>query len=154
MPGDSKRTTFSTVDDTGVPAIISWIRELAQSGVGKRAVHKLELARGYLTSVRDFCEEASMHGDATDHSAHSYNGSFSNLDLVVQPRADAWQHAPRPTTPAGRAPFSSSTELGKFLYDVRAYLIKRISSTHNRSRNSSIWLSRSLKGCELVWEIS
>ena len=140
MPGDSKRTTFSTVDDTGVPAIISWIRELAQSGVGKRAVHKLELARGYLTSVRDFCEEASMHGDATDHSAHSYNGSFSNLDLVVQPRADAWQHAPRPTTPAGRAPFSSSTELGKFLYDVRAYLIKRILSTHSRSRNSSIWL--------------
>ncbi|KAL1691765.1 hypothetical protein GGG16DRAFT_112896 [Schizophyllum commune] len=117
VPGDSKRTTFSTVDDTGVPAIISWIRELAQSGVGKRAVHKLELARGYLTSVRNFCEETSMHGDATEHSAHSYNGSFSNLDLVVQPRAQAGRHAPRTTTPAGRAPFSSSTELGRFLYD-------------------------------------
>ncbi|KAI5893815.1 uncharacterized protein SCHCODRAFT_02501309 [Schizophyllum commune H4-8] len=117
VPGDSKRTTFSTVDDTGVPAIISWIRELAQSGVGKRAVHKLELARGYLTSVRNFCEETSMHGDATEHSAHSYNGSFSNLDLVMQHRAEAGRHAPRTTTPAGRAPFSSSTEIGKFLYD-------------------------------------
>ena len=132
MPGDSKRTTFSTVDDTGVPAIISWIRELVQSGVGKRAVHKLELASGYLTSVRNFCEETSMHGDATEHSAHSYNGSISNLDLVVQPLAEAGRHAPRTTTPAGRAPFSSSGELGKFLYDVRAYVVNRRASPHNR----------------------
>ncbi|KAL1668075.1 hypothetical protein GGF50DRAFT_111695 [Schizophyllum commune] len=117
VSGDSKRTTFSTVDDTGVPAIISWIRELAQSGVGQRAVHKLELARGYLTSVRDFCEEASMHDGATGHSAHSYDGSFSNLDLVVQPRADAGRHAPQTATHAGRAPFSSSSELGQFLYN-------------------------------------
>ncbi|KAL1740297.1 hypothetical protein HDZ31DRAFT_68071 [Schizophyllum fasciatum] len=76
IPGDSKRTTFSTLEDTGIPAIAAWILDLSHCGIDNRAIHKLELGKAYIDSVRNFCEDGSGCGSDAGLGMHSGNNFF------------------------------------------------------------------------------
>lgn len=119
VPGDSKRTTFSIVEDTGVPGVTHWIQTLTYSDRDKRAVRKLELGRVYCESVRNFCQQSGDNDDGSNPEHQS--GDASALAVY-----GSYSSAP---TPEGRTPASTAAQVGQYLSEELITLAKASAST-------------------------